>query len=330
VRYSQLSNTDIEVSQIAFGAWGIIGGFNWGEQAVTDSLAALRTAFECGITLFDTAEGYGDGASERLIAKALGDVRDQIVIASKVLGEHLEPTALKAACDRSLEALSSDYIDLYQVHWPNAEVPLADTFGALDELVAAGKIRAYGVSNFGKSDLSACLAAAPAVCSNQVAYNLLFRAIEYDILPDCREAGVSVLCYSTLMQGLLTGKFTDPDGVPADRARTRHFASSRPHSRHSEAGAEAETFAAIARLQSIADDLGQPMADVSLAWLLAQPGVTAAIVGGRNAEQARRNATAADLELSDDVVAALSDATAELKACLGSNADMWQSDSRIH
>ena len=140
---------------------------------------------------------------------------------------------------------------------------------------------------------------------------------------------MSILCYSSLMQGLLTGKFATVIDVPEDRARTRHYSGSTPNARHGEAGAEAQTFEAIAKIKKIADDLGEPMADVSVAWLLAQPGVTSAIVGGRNADQARRNARAADLVLEDDVIKKLSLATDSLKGALGNNADMWQGESRI-
>jgi aryl-alcohol dehydrogenase-like predicted oxidoreductase len=131
------------------------------------------------------------------------------------------------------------------------------------------------------------------------------------------------------MQGLLTGKFATPDQVPDDRARTRHYPSSRSQARHNESGAEEETFAAVAKIQQIADELNEPMAHVTIAWLLAQEGVTSVIVGGRNPDQVRSNVQAAGLQLPKDAVAALSSATEPLKRTLGSNADMWQSTSRI-
>jgi aryl-alcohol dehydrogenase-like predicted oxidoreductase len=131
------------------------------------------------------------------------------------------------------------------------------------------------------------------------------------------------------MQGLLTGKFRHADEVPEGRARTRHFSKDRPQARHSEEGAEEETFAAIRRIQAICDKLGVPMADAALAWLLAQPAVATAIAGMRNAHQAKENARAADLELPGEVVAELSEVTEALREKLGPNADMWQTDSRI-
>jgi myo-inositol catabolism protein IolS len=329
MQYRRLANTDIMVSTVAFGCWAIVGGFNWGHQEEKDSLAALRAAYDAGINFFDSAEGYGGGRSEQLLAKGLSDVRDQIVIATKVSPRHFSPDELRAACERSLRYLNSDWIDLYQLHWPNRDIPIEETLGVLADLKQEGKIRAYGVSNFGRQDLDVCLTTDYSIASNQLAYNLLFRAIEHEILPLCVREGISVLCYSPLMQGLLTGKFASADDVPEDRARTRHYSSNRPQARHGEAGAEAETFAAVAQVQRLADDLGEPMADVALAWLLAQQGVTSVIVGGRNEDQARRNTHAAELKLPQETLQQLSSATAALKQKLGRSADMWQSESRI-
>jgi len=329
MQYRTLGNTGLEVSTVGFGCWAIIGGFNWGDQDEKDSVEALRAAYDAGVTFFDSAEGYGEGVSEQLVAKGLADVRDDVLIASKVSADHFTPDELRAACERSLGFLETDRIDLYQLHWPNHDIPVAETLGLLDELKQEGKIRAYGVSNFGPQDMGGCLATDYPVASNQVAYNLLFRAIEFEMLPQCRANGISILCYSPMLQGLLTGKFATADDVPEDRARTRHYSSDRPHSRHDEPGAEAETFAAVAEIRRIADELGEPMADVSLAWLLAQEGVASVIAGGRNADQVQRNVRAADLALPQAVLDRLSQATESVKQKLGPNADMWQSESRI-
>jgi myo-inositol catabolism protein IolS len=329
MHYRRLANTEMDASTVAFGCWAIVGGFNWGHQEERDSLAALRAAYEEGINLFDSAEGYGNGRSEQLLGRALGDVRDQIIIATKVSPSHFEADELRAACERSLRNLNTDWIDLYQLHWPNRNIAVEETLGLLEALKTEGKVRAYGVSNFGPQDLGECLAAGYAISSNQLAYNMLFRAIEYEVLPLCVQEGISVLCYSALMQGLLTGKFATPDQVPVDRARTRHYSGGRSLAHHAETGAETETFGAVAEIRHIAQKLGQPMANVSVAWLLAQQGVTSAIVGGRNAEQVRSNARAADLNLSDDVIAALSRATEPLKQKLGPNTDMWLTESRM-
>jgi aryl-alcohol dehydrogenase-like predicted oxidoreductase len=329
MQFRKLGHTDMDVSTVAFGCWAIVGGFTWGDQDEADSLAALRSAFDTGVNFFDTAEGYGGGASEQLLGRALGDVRDQIVIASKASRSHHRPADLREACERSLQNLGTDRIDLYQLHWPNWNVPFEETLGTLDELKAEGKILSYGVSNFGPRDLGDLLATGRTVETNQVAYNLLFRAIEYEIQPICAREGIGILCYSPMMQGLLTGKFACPADVPADRARTRHYSGERPEARHGDPGAEAETFAAVRAVREIAEGLGEPMANVSLAWLLAQEAVTCVIAGGRNAEQAKANTAAADLVLPQDAIGRLTEATEALKQTLGPNADMWQSESRI-
>ncbi|MGQ9662529.1 MAG: aldo/keto reductase [Kiritimatiellia bacterium] len=330
MQFQILPHTDLRVSRISFGCWAIVCGFNWGPQDERDSLSALWAAFDAGVNFFDTSEAYGDGESERLLQRALGDVRDKIVIATKVSPRHYAPTELVAACERSLRNLGTDYIDLYQLHWPNPSVNLSETLQNLEKLKASGKIRAYGVSNFGKRDLQSDSIGQYRVSSNQVAYNLLFRAVEFEILPFCRQLGLPLLAYSPLMQGLLTGKFVSLEDVPAERRRIRHYSSTHPGTLHGEPGAESETFAAVAAIRRIAERLDQPMGHVAIAWLLAQPGVACVIGGARNAAQARFNAQAADLHLAREILDELNQVTELLKQKLGPNADMWQSASRIH
>ncbi|MDN3690529.1 aldo/keto reductase [Cyclobacterium jeungdonense] len=324
-----LPNSELEISRLIFGCWAIVGGFNWGPQDERDSLAAIKMAYDQGITTFDTAEAYGGGASEDLLAKALGEKRKDIIIASKAGPADFAPEDIKKACERGLKNLKTDYIDLYQLHWPNPEIPLEETLGALQELRNEGKIRAFGVSNFGNKSLETCKKSSFKISSNQMAYNLLFRAIEYSILPQCISDGVPVLCYSPIMQGLLTGKFSSETEVPDDRARTRHFTKERPQSRHQEDGCEELTFQTISQIKDLSKEANIPMGNLSLAWLLHQEGIAAAIVGGRNAAQVRKNAASAQLALTPALVAALNDITRPLKEALGPNADLWQSESRV-
>lgn len=329
MQYRQLGRTDIEVSTVAFGCWAIAGGALWGDQDETAAVEALRAAHECGVTLFDTAEAYGGGRSEALLARSLSGVRDEILIATKAVPDHYSSESLQEACERSLRHLATDRIDLYQLHWPSRDIPVREPLATLETLREQGKIRAYGVSNFGPIDLGECLEAPYRVASNQVAYSALFRAVEYEILPLCVREQIAVLCYSPLMQGLLTGKFASIDEVPDGRSRSRHFSCTRPSARHAEDGAEAETFEAVAEIRGIAEEAGDDMAGLVLAWLLAQPGVTSVLAGARDAEQARRNARASDRTVPPDVLARLTAATERLKQALGPNADMWQSESRI-
>lgn len=332
MQYVKLGGSDFEVSRIAFGCWSIIGGFNWGPQDESDSVAAMRAAFEAGVNFYDSAEGYGNGESERLVARGLGSDLANVILATKASPDHLAPADLRHACEQSLDALGLDTIALYQIHWYNPTIPLADTVGELQNLQREGKVRQIGVSNFGPKQLAEALATGVKIVSNQLSYSLLCRAIEFEILPMCQAHGIDVICYSPLMQGLLTGKYTSPDQLIEDRVRTRHFDSSRSKfARHGTAGCETETFALIESVRKIAAEIGQPMDHVALAWLLAQPGVASVIVGARNREQALRNAAAIDLTLTAEQVASLSAASEKVKQALGANADMWAppSGSRI-
>lgn len=323
MQYRTLGQTNLEVSTVAMGCWAIVGDATWGPQDESDALAAIREALDEGINFFDTAEGYGAGESERMLGRALGERRREAVIATKVSPKHLQRRDVVEACERSLKQLGSDYIDLYQVHWPNWEVPVDETFAALAKLRDQGKIRAVGVSNFGPVDLADAINAAR-IESNQLAYNLLFRAIEHEIQPMCVAHGISILPYSPLAQGLLTGKFRSADEVPEGRARTRLFSDDRPQARHGEVGCERETFAATERIAAVSERLGEPMSRVALAWLLHRPGVASVLAGARNPAQVRENAAAARVSLSDEVVRELEEATDPVKAALGANPDPWQ------
>jgi myo-inositol catabolism protein IolS len=328
MQYRKLGTTDIQVSTICQGCWSIVGGFNWGDQDRTDSIQAIRTSLDCGVTFYDTAPAYGKGASEELLAEALDSHRDKVVIATKVSRSQLAGENVRKSCETSLKRLNRDVIDLLQLHWPNPEVPVAESVGALERLQQEGKIRAYGVSNFGEGYLGEALEAGR-IQSNQVAWSLLFRATEFFVEPTCRQRDVSILCYSPIMQGLLADKFSSPDEVPEDRARTRHFSPARrDQARHSESGCEELTFKSINRIHEICSDIGEPMARVAMAWLLSHESVASVLAGARNADQARDNAAAGDLKLCEQTVAALTEATEELKDALGPSMDMWQSDSR--
>ena len=329
MRYRTLGRTDVEVSVVAMGCWPIVGDSTWGPQDEADSIETIKHAVDSGINFFDTAEMYGNGYSEELLGRALADCRDEVVIGSKAIPDHLEPRKLRKACEGSLRRLNTDYIDLYQLHWPNADVPIEDSLRTLEELKEEGKIRVTGVSNFGQRDLSELLRKGR-VEVNQLPYNMLFRAIEFGLQGTCAEQDISILPYCPLAQALLTGKFSDPDEVPVGRARTRHFSPDRPRSRHDEPGYEEQAFEAVRRVKGICGEIGEPMADVALAWLLEQPAVTSVLAGARTPEQVQMNAEAGDLELPEEIVERLNKATEDLKQAMGPNVDMWETESRIH
>jgi myo-inositol catabolism protein IolS len=328
MKYCKLGRTDISVSVVAMGCWALAGDSTWGPQDEAESLATVKAALHAGVNFFDTAEGYGGGDSELVLGRALVGRRHEAMIATKVSRAHLSGDGVRQACEGSLRRLQTDYIDLYQLHWPSRTVPLDETMKALERLREQGKVRAIGVCNFGVQDLSHLLKIGR-VETNQLPYNLLWRAIEYEIRQKCVDKGLGILCYSSLAQGLLTSKFGSLDEVPEGRARTRHFSKDRPQTRHGEAGCETETFAAIEKIRHISDKIHQPMTRVALAWLLHQPGVTAVIAGARTPDQIKQTAQAADLELPPETIGELTEATEEVKRILGPNPDMWQSESRI-
>ena len=320
------SRDDLKVSAIALGCWPFAGGDVWGAQAEADSIAAVHAALDEGINFFDTAEGYG--RSEEVLGRGLKGRRTEAVIATKVSAANLAANDLRQACERSLTALQTDYIDLYQIHWPNRDVPMAETVGALEMLQEQGKIRAYGVCNFAVRDLSEMIELGRSV-SDQLPFSLAWRGIERAVMPLCRSNGIGVICYSPLAQGVLTGRYTSADEMPVGLARTRLYSGARPMSEHGEAGCEEELFAAVAGIREIAEGLGEPMAAVSLAWLRQQEGVTSLLVGARNAEEVRRNLPSIDLTLPDEIVQRLARITDRLKEALGGSLDMWYVPSRM-
>ena len=329
MEYRTLGRSGIQVSALAMGCWAIGGGSGWGDQDERLSIAAVHAALDRGINFFDTAEAYGDGRSEEVLGQALAGHRDQAVIATKVSPDHTRPAELRSYCEASLRRLQTDAIDLYMIHWPVTTHPIGDALATMQELKAEGKVRAIGLSNFGPQQLGAALGAGAAAAgvqidANQVCYNLLCRAVEVEVLPLCRQHGVSMTAYMPLFQGILAGKYRTADEVPPFRARTRHFRGDRPQARHGETGLEAETFAVLDAVRAIAVGLGQPMANVALAWAMAREGVASVLAGARSPEQVERNVQAAALSLSPEVIARLDQATEALKHKLGPNIDYWQ------
>ena len=329
MRYATLGDTGIKVSRMALGCWPFAGGRVWGPQDDNDSIAAVHASLDAGVNFFDTAEGYSDDSnSEEVLGRALMGRRADAVIATKIGNTNLHPSIVAEHCDASLERLQTDYIDLYQIHWPNHDVPIEDTMSELLKLQDRGKVRALGVCNFAVRDLTDILECG-AIVTNQLPYNLLWRALEFAIKPKCVANDVGVICYSPLQQGMLTGRYATADDVPPGLSRSRHFNTNREQAIHGEEGCEEETFATIASVLSIAEEIGEHPAKISLAWLLAQEGVTSLLVGARNPDEVALNTPTFDYDLPSDVVTALSDATDELKQILGENADFWQSPGRM-
>ncbi len=283
-----------------------------------DSIKTIRAAFEAGITTVDTAEVYGEGHSERIVAEALSDVRDQVEYATKVFANHLKYDQVIEACDRSLKNLKTDYIDLYQIHWPagafnSAIVPIQETMNALNYLKDQGKIKAIGVSNFSRVQLVEA-SQYGRIDSLQPAYSLFWRQVEQDAMPYCIENQISIVAYSPLAQGLLTEKFSRSQKFPPEdnRAKNKLF--------------QGENFEraqqALDKLRPIAKRHNCTLAQLALAWLIAQP-QTNAIAGARYPEQAKDNALAADVKLSADEIAEIDAIGRIVTDHLDNNPVMW-------
>lgn len=290
----RLGTSDVQITPILMGTWQA-GKKMWVGIEDAETIKAIRSAFDAGITTIDTAEVYGDGHSEQIVAQALSDVRDQAVYATKVFANHLKYDQVLEACDRSLKNLQTDYIDLYQIHWPAGTfkseiVPIEETMRALNDLKQQGKIRAIGVSNFSRVQLEEA-SQYGRIDSLQPPYSLFWRQVEQDAMPYCIQNNISILAYSPLAQGLLTGKFGKNHKFdPADnRAKNKLFQGENYD----------RAILALEKLRPIAERHHTSLGNLAIAWLIAQPQAQA-IVGARNTEQAVANALAADIHLSAD------------------------------
>jgi aryl-alcohol dehydrogenase-like predicted oxidoreductase len=313
-----LGTSDISISPIIMGTWQT-GKDMWVGIDDTESTQAIKAAYDAGITTFDTAEVYGNGHSERIVGKALYDVRDRVVIATKVFSNHLQYKQVIDACHGSLKNLNTDYIDLYQIHWPpgsfgSKNVSLEETMRAMTDLKAQGKIRAIGVSNFSRSQIEDA-ATYGRIDSLQPPYSLFWRKVEADAVPYCRQNNITLLAYSSMAQGLLTGKF-GPDHRFAKgdhRFKNKLF--------------QPENYArvqkALERLRPIAAANHITLGQLALAWVISQPG-TCAIAGARNSEQAVQNAAAGNVRLSEEHLAAIDDIGKMVTDPLDDDPVMWE------
>jgi aryl-alcohol dehydrogenase-like predicted oxidoreductase len=317
----------ISLPILGLGCWSFGGqeGDYWGPHDDREAAEIVARALDSGVNYFDTAEGYNDGRSEEALGRALGRRRSEAIIGTKISPQNTAPQTLRQHCEASLRRLGTDVIDIYMVHWPITDHPVADAFATLADLRGEGKIRAIGISNFGPTQLQEAVATGAPLEVNQLGYSLLNRTIEFEILPACQRYGIGVAAYMPLMQGLLTGRWRSADEIPQVRRRTRHFSGARPGARHGEPGAEAEVFAAIAGIAQLADALGMPMADLALAWVAAQPGVTTVITGTRTIAQLAESQRGIGRAVTPETLAELDRLTQPVKAKLGTNADLWQS-----
>ena len=303
MEYVKLGNTDLSVSKITFGCWEM-GGTQWEFTNDENNINAVRKALSLGITSFDTAEGYGNGHSEEVLGKALGAERKNIVLATKVSNTHLKPQDLADALKNSLKRLNTDYLDVYYIHWPSFQIPLADTIGAMVKLKEQGLIRAIGLSNFDIGLLTEAMSYGR-IDAIQPEYSLLHRAIEAEVLPWCVENNVSVMSYSSIAKGILAGVF-HVNGVKLSEDDFRA-----PRRLFTKEDLEKET-PIVNLVKNIAEQKGVSMSQVAIAWLLAKPGMTSAIVGTQNEKHLIDNLKAVDLSLTAQEAAQLDATSAEV------------------
>jgi aryl-alcohol dehydrogenase-like predicted oxidoreductase len=311
----KLGKSDIMVTPMAFGAWAI-GGWMWGGADESEALAAIRAGYDAGVTTIDTAPVYGFGRSEELVGKAMEGVpRDKYQLLTKFgmnwqteEGEYFFDTKSEAGkpmkiykwsvgkkviqeCEESLRRLKTDYIDLYQIHWPDATTPIHETFETVATLIKQGKVRAAGVCNYNTSQVQEVLQTID-LASNQVPYSLINRAIEKDVIPQALEKNIGIIAYSPLQRGLLTGKIKS--GYRFNEGDTRDgnkFYSDENIQRVN---------ALLSDIRPIAAKHNASLAQVIVNWTIHRPGVSCVLVGARNVDQVLDNANALSFSLSEE------------------------------
>jgi aryl-alcohol dehydrogenase-like predicted oxidoreductase len=310
----RLGFTDIELTIIGFGAWAIGGDgwqFSWGPQDDAESIATIQRALDLGINWIDTAPAYGLGRSEEVVGRAIKGRRDEVFVATKCgldwddqgnVRRDARPSRIRREVEESLRRLNVDVIDLYQIHWPDLDTPIEESWGTMADLIYEGKVRAIGVSNFTVPQLQRAMRVAP-VASLQPPYSLLRRDVEAELLPFCRENNIGVVAYSPMQSGLLTDRF-DPARLTADDWRLRDFSE--------EDFARAR--ALVDQLSPLAAESGRTMAQLSVAWVNAQAGLTAAIVGARRPDQIEETVKAGEWALNGQHLQAIEKALAAVEA----------------
>ena len=309
MEYRQLGKSDLNVSIIGYGAWGIGGKPFWNTEGEENSIRSIEKAIDLGINFYDTAPVYGFGYSEKLLGKALQSKRKDVIIATKC-GLIWKKEKLKAIRKRatresileeielSLKRLCTDYIDLYQVHWPDESTPIEETMNTLLQAQKEGKIRHIGVSNYSVAQMEESLKFGQIV-SLQPMYSMLERDVEQDRLPFCIENEIGIICYSPLASGVLTGKYDENTRFEDWRGQgiIGNFTG--------------DVFVShikkVKQIAKIAQEHGKTMAQLAINWLLHQKGVTTAIVGVKTPDQVEQNIGAVGWEISNNDLKEISD-----------------------
>ena len=310
----KLGHSDLHLTTIGLGTWAMGGGywkFGWGPQDDKASIAAIHAAVDQGINWIDTAPIYGHGHSEKVVGKAIKGIRDSLIIATKCgrvwegdsreIGKSLKAHSIRQEVENSLQRLGIDYIDLYQIHWPQPDEEIEEGWATIADLIKEGKVRYGGVSNFDLQQLKRVQAIHP-VTSLQPPYNMFRREIELELMDYCRENQIGIVAYSPMQAGLLTGKFNKERAamLPESDWRSKHPFFNSPQL--------ALNLEVVEQLRGIAEDKNCSMSQLSLSWVLRRDEITAAIVGARKPEQIEETAQAASIELNTkeiDVIEAI-------------------------
>ncbi|MEX6686306.1 aldo/keto reductase [Danxiaibacter flavus] len=328
MEYRKLGTSDLEVSAITFGAWAA-GGWMWGGTERKDAVEAIRASYDLGVTSIDTAPIYGQGLSEEIVGEAIKELpRDKVQILTKFgmrwdlakgdfgfasknndgteinIYKYAGKESIIKECEDSLRRLGTDYIDLYQIHWPDSTTPIQETMEAVAQLIKQGKVRYAGVCNYNVAQMKEAAKYIDLV-SDQVPYSMVKRDIEKELVPYCLDHDKSILAYSPLERGLLTGKMAPGYKFSeGDHRASLYFFTDENLKR---------TNAFLKKIQPLAEEKDATVGQLVLRWTIEQPGITIGLVGARNAEQAIQNAEAIKIDLTNDEIDIINDALDELE-----------------
>lgn len=317
MEYRKIGNSDLELSVITFGAWAA-GGWMWGSTDRNDAINAIKAGYDLGVTSIDTAPIYGQGDSEEIVGDAIkGISRDKLQLVTKfgmrwdlVKGDfgfksknndgkeidiykYAGKESVIYECEQSLKRLGTDYIDLYQIHWPDVTTPISETFEAVSRLIEQGKVRYAGVCNYDVAQLKEADRTLE-IISNQIPFSMVNRGVEEETVPYCIENNKSVLAYSPMERGLLTGKLKPGHQFEeGDHRQGNKFFS--PESIE-------KTNAFLAKIKPLADEKNATLSQLVLRWTVERPGITIALVGARNEKQAVQNAEAINVKLNAEEI----------------------------
>ncbi len=327
MEYRKLGKSDLEISVVTFGAWAA-GGWMWGGTERKDSIQAIQKAYDLGVTSIDTAPIYGQGASEEIVGEAIKNIsRDKVQILTKYgmrwneakgdfafkskdndgndidIYKYAAKNSIIKECEDSLQRLGTDYIDLYQVHWPDTTTPIAETMEAVATLIKQGKVRYAGVCNYNADQVREAQKYIDLV-SNQVPYSMVKRDIEKQVVPYCIENNISILAYSPLERGLLTGKLKPGHHFAEGDHRAALYFFKDENIKI--------TNLFLDSMKAMCQEKNATLAQLVIRWTIEQPGITIALVGARNGEQSVQNAKAVNIKLSREEIDFINEELAKL------------------